>query len=94
MLVVAGVLLWVVAALTGTLRRIEDFIGELLAERTFHLDPAKVLLGAAAVGVVLLLTSAILSAIMSALFNLAAGRVGGLDVTVAEVDEAPVFPRG
>ena len=94
MIVVAGVLLWVVASLTGTLHRVEDFVGELLAERTFHFDAVKLLFGAGAIGVVLLLTAAVLGALMSTLFNLVSGRVGGLGVTVAEVDDPSVFPRG
>ena len=91
---VAGVVLWAFAAATGTLRKVEDFIAQLLAESTFHLDAVKMLLGAAGVGVVLLLTAAIFAGIMSALFNLISGRVGGLAVTVAEVEDPSVFPRG
>ena len=94
MLLVAGVLLWVFASLTGTLRKIEDFIAQLLAEGTFHLDAVKMLMGAAGVGVVLLFAAALFAGIMSALFNLVAGRVGGLTVTVAAVDDPSVFPRG
>lgn len=94
MLLVAGVLLWLFASLTGTLSKIEDFIAQLLAESTFHLDAVKMLLGAGAVGVVLLLTAAIFAGIMSTLFNLISARVGGLTVTVAEVDDPSVFPRG
>ena len=94
MLLVAGVLLWLFASLTGTLSKIEDFIAQLLAESTFHLDAVKMLLGVGAVGVVLLLTAAIFAGIMSTLFNLISARVGGLTVTVAEVDDPPVFPRG
>ena len=94
MLLVAGVLLWLFASLTGTLSKIEDFIAQLLAESTFHLDAVKMLLGVGAVGVVLLLTAAIFAGIMSTLFNLISARVGGLAVTVAEVDDPPVFPRG
>ena len=94
MLLVAGVVLWAFAAATGTLRKVEDFIAQLLAESTFHLDAVKMLLGAAGVGVGLLLTAAIFAGIMSALFNLISGRVGGLAVTVAEVEDPSVFPRG
>lgn len=94
MLLVAGVLLWVFASLTGTLNKIEDFIAQLLAESEFHLDAVKMLLGAAATGVVLLITAAVFAGIMSALFNLVAGRVGGLTVTVGELDDPSVFPRG
>lgn len=94
MLLVAVGLLWLVASLTGTLHRIEDFIAQLLAESSFHLEAVQLLLGAAVVGVVLLLTAAVLSGIMSTLFNLVAGRVGGLGVTVADHEDPPVFPRG
>jgi len=86
MLLVASVVLWVVAVLTGTLAKVEDLFAQLLAERSFEFEPIRLLLGAAATGVVLLVTAAILSAIFSTLFNLVAGRIGGLEVDVAEIE--------
>ncbi len=83
MVLVATVVIWLIAAVTGTLTRVEDLVAQLLAESSFHFEPIKLLVGAAATGVVLLLTAAILSAIFSVLFNLVAGRVGGLEVSVA-----------
>ena len=89
MLLVAGALVWVIAAVTGTLRNFEDLLAELLAEGSFRLEPVKLLGGAAVSGVVLLATAAFLSAIFSSLFNLIASRIGGLEVTVAaSVDDS------
>ena len=84
MVVVALVVLWLVASVTGTIHKVEDLIAQLLAESSFHLEPIRLLLGVAATGVVLLVTASILSVIFSALFNLVAGRVGGLEFDVAE----------
>jgi hypothetical protein len=86
MLLVAVVALWIIAALTGTLHRVEDLVAQLLAESSFRFEPIKLLLGAAGLGVVLLITAAILSSLFSVLFNLVAGRIGGLEVGVAPSD--------
>ena len=86
MVVIAGVLLWLIASVTGTLHNVEDFLAQLLAESSFTLDGTKVLLGSAGAAVVLLVTGAIFAAITSVLFNLAAGLVGGLRVTVIDSD--------
>jgi Transmembrane domain of unknown function (DUF3566) len=85
MLLVAVVALWIAASVTGTLHRVEDLVAQLLAESSFRFEPIKMLLGAAATGMVLLVTAAILSSIFSVLFNLVAGRIGGLEVAIAEV---------
>jgi Transmembrane domain of unknown function (DUF3566) len=87
MLLVAAGVTWMVAAVTGTLTKVEDLVAQLLAESTFHFEPIKLLLGAAVTGVVLLITAAILSAMFSVLFNLVARWVGGLEVSIAESEE-------
>jgi len=87
MVLVAGVLVWVVAGVTGTLSNFENLLAELLAEGSFHLEPVKLLLGAAGLAVVLFGTAAVLSGIFSGLFNLVAGRIGGLEFGVA--DDSP-----
>ena len=84
MVLVAGVLVWGVAAVTGTLSNFEDFLAELLAEGSFRLEPVKLLLGAGGLAVALLGTAAVLSGIFSGLFNLVAGRIGGLEFNVAD----------
>lgn len=89
MLVIAGVFLWVVAAITGTLHNVEDFLAQLLAESSFSLDGVKILLGSAFAAIVLLGTAAVFSAITSVLFNLSAGLIGGLRVTVVEFEDEP-----
>lgn len=88
MMLVAGVLVWVVASVTGTLSSIEDLLAELLAEGSFRLEPLKLLLGASGLALALLGTAAVLSAIFSTLFNLVAGRIGGLRVDVADEPDA------
>lgn len=84
MVMVAAVLVWVVAAVTGTLSNFEDLLAELLAEGSFRLEPAKLLLGSAGLAIVLFATSAVLSGVFSVLFNLIAGRIGGLEFSLAE----------
>lgn len=87
-IVVASVVIWQVANVTGTVGKIENFLAQLLAEKSFTIDGAKVFEGAAVAGLVLFVTGAIFAVITSVLFNLAAGVFGGIRFTVVELETA------
>lgn len=100
-LVIAGVILWLVASVTGTTGKIEDFLAEILAERSFSIDGVSFLFGSAVLGLTLLVTAAVFSAVTSMLFNVISGVTGGLRLTILELDlpesegpaTAPESPR-
>ena len=83
-IVVAGVLLWQGAVVTGSIGKVEDFLAQLLAESSFSIDGLKVFTGAAVAGIVLFVAGALFAVITSVLFNLIAGVFGGLRFTVVE----------
>ena len=93
-LVVAGVLIWQIAALTGTIGKIENFLAQLLAESSFSINGLTMLEGAAASGLVIFVTGALLSVITTVLFNLVAAVFGGLRLTIVELETArPSVPE-
>ena len=92
-LVVAGVLLWQGAVVTGSIGKVEDFLAQLLAESSFTIDGIKVFEGAAVAGMVLFVAGALFAVITSVLFNLIASVFGGLRFTVVELETAQVAPR-
>ena len=86
-LVAASVILWIVASATGTTGKIEDFLAEILAEKSFSLSGVTLLFGSAVLGLVLLGTAAVFSVVTSVLFNVIAGVVGGLKITILDSEE-------
>lgn len=87
-IVVAGILLWQGAVVTGSIGKVEDFLAQLLAESSFSIDGLKVFQGAAVAGMVLFVAGALFAVITSVLFNLIAGVFGGLRFTVVELETA------
>ncbi len=91
-IVVAGVLMWQGAVVTGSIGRVEDFLAQLLAESSFSIDGIKVFQGAAVAGFVLFVGGALFAVVTSVLFNLIAGVFGGLRFTVVELETAQAAP--
>ena len=91
-IVVAGVLLWQGAVVTGSISKVEDFLAQLLAESSFTIDGIKVFEGAAVAGFVLFIGGALFAVVTSVLFNLIAGVFGGLRFTVVELETAQAVP--
>ena len=89
-IVVAGVLLWQGAVVTGSIGKVEDFLAQLLAESSFTIDGLKVFEGAAVASLVLFVGGALFAVVTSVLFNLIAGVFGGLRFTVVELETAQV----
>jgi hypothetical protein len=88
-LVVAGLLLWIVASITGVVSDIEDFIKELFALDTFSFKALTMLVASLLGGLVLVLVGTGLNLLMAVLYNLIADVIGGVEVTVVEEDSGP-----
>ena len=83
---VAGVLLWIVASLTGVVDNVETFIKDLFALDSFRFVGFKLLLGTVLSGAVLVVLGTGLNMLMAVLYNLISDVVGGVEVTVLEED--------
>ena len=91
-IVVAGVVMWQAAVVTGSIGKVEDFLAQLLAENSFTIDGLKVFEGAAVAGFALLVGGALFAVVTSVLYNLIASVFGGLRVTVVELETAQRLP--
>ncbi|MEY2566609.1 MAG: hypothetical protein QOE35_1138 [Actinomycetota bacterium] len=85
--VVAGVLLWAVASITGAVGNIETFIKQLFALDSFHFVAIDLLLGTVLGGAVLVVLGTGLNLLMAVLYNLISDVVGGIEITVLEEDQ-------
>jgi hypothetical protein len=98
-LLVAGILLWNLAASAGTIAKIEDFIAEAGAFTTFKFDGPKILQASILGGLVMVIVASGFSVLLAVLFNLISDLVGGIRFTVIEeesarkVAPAPDLPR-
>ena len=84
--IVAGILLWAVASVTGVVGNIETFIKQLFALDSFHFVAIDLLLGTLLGGAVLVVVGTGLNMLMAVLYNLISDVVGGIEVTVLEED--------
>lgn len=87
-IVVAGVVMWQVAVVTGSIGKVEDFLAQLLAENSFTIDGLRVFEGAAVAGFALFVCGALFAVVTSVLYNLIASVFGGLRLTVVELETA------
>ena len=85
-LLVAGVLLWNVAQRTGVVTNVEKFYARSTGEEFHEIDGRGVFRSAAMVGAVLALAGTGLLVLMSLLFNLISDLVGGIRVSVIELE--------
>ena len=85
-LLVAGLLLWIAASITGVVGDIENFIKELFALDAFSFRAVTMLSASVLGGLVLVLVGTGLNVLMAVLYNLIADVIGGVEVTVAEDD--------
>jgi transmembrane protein DUF3566 len=89
-LLVAGIVLWLVATITGVRGNIEDFISDLIASK-FHFLGLQLLRAAAIGGLLLVLIGSATNVLMALLYNLISDVVGGIEITVLE-DDRPHSP--
>jgi hypothetical protein len=83
---VAGILLWAVASLTGVVDNVETFIKDLFALDSFQFVGFELLLGTVLGGAVLVVLGTGLNMLMAVLYNLVSDVVGGVEVMVLEED--------
>jgi hypothetical protein len=91
-LLVAGVVLWVIAAAAGVVGNVEHFMGSLVGDKHFHFLATKILEGTVLAGFVLVALGAAFTVLAAVFFNLIADLVGGIDVTVVEHDPSVTPP--
>jgi hypothetical protein len=83
---IAGVLLWNVAQRTGVITNIEKFYAKSTGEQFHEIDGRGVFRSAAFVGAALAVATTGLTVLMSVLFNLITDLVGGIRVSVIELE--------
>jgi Transmembrane domain of unknown function (DUF3566) len=81
---VAAILVWIIALLTGAVHGIEHFIQSLFGYQSFHFAWLQMLFGAILFGFVLIGLGTVLSVAATLLFNRLSEITGGIDVTVSE----------
>ena len=84
-LLVAGIVLWLVATITGVRGNIENFISDLIASK-FHFLGLQLLRGSAIGGLLLVIIGSGFNVLMALLYNLISDVVGGVEITVLEED--------
>ena len=84
-LLVAGIVLWIVASITGVRHNVEHFIGDLIASK-FHFLGLQLLRAAAIGGLLLVIIGSAANVLLALLYNLISDVVGGIEVTVLEED--------
>ena len=87
-LVVAAIILWRIAASTGAIGHVESFMAQLLADQSFVLDGGVLLRAAAITGVVLVVAGTGFVVLLVLLFNLVSELMGGVRLSVIEVETA------
>ena len=87
-LVVASVLIWWVASVTGAIGHVESFMAQLLADQSFTIDGGQLLRACAIGGVVLVVAGTGFTVLLALLFNLISELTGGIRLQVIEVETA------
>jgi hypothetical protein len=83
-LLFAGVCLWWIASAVGIVSNIENFIGDLVNSEDFEFLSWNVLRASTLVGLVLVCLMVVCTVLAAAFYNLFAGTLGGIEVTVVE----------
>lgn len=81
-LVVAGTVLWNVAAAFGVITSIEKLVRSLFALTSFKLHPLTALIWGSAIGAVLCFIGVLANVLAATLYNLISDIVGGVQVFV------------
>ncbi len=85
---VAGALLWLVASVTGLVGNMERFVADLFALESFNVNGLLLFITSVGGGLILVGLATGVNVLMAIIYNLTSDIVGGVEVTVAEV-EAP-----
>jgi hypothetical protein len=85
---VAFIVLWMLADAIGAVRKVEDFLGQLVSSKNFTLVTTQLLFGGLLVGLVLVALFTILTVLAAAFYNLFSEVVGGVEVVVAADEQS------
>jgi hypothetical protein len=91
-LMVAGVVLWNIAAAAGTISDIEGFFKDAGAFQTFSFDGPTIFRASVLIGLILVIAGTGINVLLAVLFNLISDLVGGIRVTVIEEESARPVP--
>ena len=91
-LMVAGVVLWNVAAAAGTISDIEGFFKDAGAFQSFSFDGFTIFRASVLIGLILVIAGTGINVLLAVLFNLISDLVGGVRVTVIEEETAQRMP--
>jgi hypothetical protein len=83
---VAGVIVWSVAASTGTVGNLESFTADLLAQEDFTIDGRRVFQASLVAGLILVAAGTAFAGLLTVLFNLISELTGGVRMTVVELE--------
>ena len=86
---VAGTMLWLIAALTGTLDAIETAIETLAAFDSFRFVGFQLFTGTLLIGLILSLVGTGVNTLIAVLYNLISEVVGGIEISVEEHEHRP-----
>jgi hypothetical protein len=86
--VIAGIVLWAIADAAGAIHNIEQFMGDILSSKDYHLVSMQILEGSVLIGLVLAALMTIVTVVGAALYNLFSELVGGFEVTLVESDRS------
>jgi len=87
-LMVAGVVLWNIAAAAGTISDIEGFFKDAGAFQTFSFDGPTIFRASVLIGLILVIAGTGINVLLAVLFNLISDLVGGVRITVIEEESA------
>jgi hypothetical protein len=85
---VAGIVLWNVAAAAGTISDIEGFFKDAGAFQTFSFDGFTIFRASLLAGLILVIAGAAFNVLLAVVFNLISDLVGGVRITVIEEESA------
>lgn len=85
-LVIAGVVIWLVAAALGAISGLEEFLGSLLSAKNFRFASVQILEGFVLVGLVMVAITTIMSTVAALIYNVFAEWTGGIEVVLVEED--------
>ena len=83
-LLLSGVVLWWIASAVGVISNIENFIGDLENSNDFQFLSWSVLRASTLVGLVVVSLMVVCTVLAAACYNLFAGVLGGIEITVVE----------
>ncbi len=90
----AGMILWSAAVRTGAIDNVESFITELFGLESFEFNGEQLFRGSAVGGLIMVLVGTGFSVLLAVLFNLISDLIGGVRVSVIELENVRRTPDG